>query len=242
MLLSLLLQDAPPRPPGDIGRLEFALGLVDALIWPVVVAVVAVCFRKEIGALAAGVKRIRMGELEADIERVRDEAAATVEQLRDLALVLTAPVASTLAPQTSPPSDYSASLLSPSTAEAVTNANEIKHALIRLGADPQKADSVAWSTLRGVLREGHTDWIRHEILESMTEDEDDSAKKTEARRATRSVKEALDAGGSTADARRDVETLCGRVPPEVEGRILDLEHFDETSALRRTEIAPWNQA
>ena len=240
--LALLLQaddTAPAVASQSMSLLEFTLGLVEALAWPLAVFVTALIFKKQIIDLAQAVRRIRLGQLEADLERVRDEAVATITQLRSLALALASPAASSLPGMISHGSTFSFS--SPPVHERLAQAHAVVEALVSLGIDKFEAETIMLKPIKEHIRSAHIDIVKYIAREYMRSKSSDGTKIDYAslssamdRLKTREV--------SVSETKEVLASLMDGLPPdeEFEARLADLEHFDSTGRIRRPEVAPWS--
>lgn len=222
-----------------IGNLEFILGLVQALAWPIVALVIALIFKNQIRDLVKAIRRIRLGQLEAKIERVKDEAAATISQLRDLALALSAPAAGSLPGFISNRRHY-ISFDAPPVYKRLEQAKKIVEALTKLGVERSEAESMILTPIIQHIRNAHVKWIRDIANEKLSPKVSNSLMEEEQDLPVIDKLKAKEL--SISEVKESLEKRMDKLPKELEERLKDLKHFDETGELRRPSVKPWNDS
>ena len=215
------------------------LDYISTLGWPVAFLVALLVFRKKI---AAGLGRlsslpfskIKIWELEAEVERVQKEAGATIFQLKALALSLSEPVGKILPGILHFPSSHE--FYSTTAAERWNHAHAIYTALIELGAAEHEADKIALAPIRTFLNRAHYEYLKREF------------NKVYNGKIDKDLNELLNVkiiddliGGSIQPdyLRASIEEVWHEMPKEVEERLKDLSHFMDNDEIRRPETHPW---
>lgn len=220
----------------SIHIMEFILGLVQALAWPIAALGIALMFRTQIIDLVKAIRKIRLGKLEAEIEKVRDEAAATISQLRELALALAVPASGTL-PGFISNRRHSISFNAPPVIKRLEQAREIVEALKKLGSDGDEAETMMLTPINEHIRNVHVEWIRDIANEELSPEAKHSV--FEKKQDLPSIDKLEDKEISISEVRDALKKKMNKFPKELEERLKDLEHFDHKRELRRPFVKPW---
>ena len=218
-----------------MGALEFILGLVEALAWPLAILVLVLIFRKRLAELFRAIRRIRLGKLEADLETVKDEAAATIDQLRELAVALAAPAAASLPGHISG-RGHLISFSMPDVYERLKAADDIVEALTKLGVAKEEAEELILPPLRDHVRNAHVAWIRELADEAMSPEETNSLLR---KKQDYPILDKLKSKEATTTETRSELAKMFELTEEIDERLSDVEHFDRTGSLRRPSLPPW---
>lgn len=226
-----------------MNSLEFILGLVQALVWPMMVLILVLLFKSQIINLIKSIRTIRLGKLEAELERIREEAVATIGELRNLALSLSVPVAGIL-PGFIRNRDGTTTFRMSAANKRLEFANEIVKSLIELGVDASEAEVKIMDAMNEHIRLIHIGWI-NDIYNDIKNPNriNDLLISKESFPVIEQLKENKI---SIIDAKNilksDVEKILeepNNLSIELFERLEDLDYFDKNKKLRRPREEPW---
>jgi hypothetical protein len=219
-----------------MGGLSFTLGVIEAVAWPIALATILYAFRKEIRTLGTMVRRLKIGQLEAELECVRDESKKTIEELRKFAILLAKLNGANLPGAISGP--HSVRLRFLPTNEKFLYAKQMVESLIALGVDERHARTVAWNPLIDAIRDGHKTWIKAEtnrICDAGKSRGSLFIKDVD----TPSIDDYIQGRIGFGEMESRLAESLPQVTEELEERLLDLKYFDAKKELRRPDVKPW---
>lgn len=209
--------------------------IVDILAWPAAFIIAILIFKEQITNLFTRVDKFRWGKFEAEMEKVREEALATIEELRRLAVTLAIPIANSLSGFI----EKRASLISsnsPSVNERLKQAKQINDALIDLGTEPSEANEIAFEPSLRHIRRIHISWLQDIVNEIHQPEKINLVRKN----IDEDIFENLNKKAISIDHARTQVEINTAFTDELSEWFKDLEYFDKYNELRRPEIKPWN--
>lgn len=217
--------------------LNFIVGLVDSLAWPIAILVMALIFKQQIISLVKAIRRVRVGQFEAEIEKVKEEAAATITQLQELALALSIPAAESFPGIIESYDGNYSSVYNSSVSDRFQQAKKVIDELVKLGVDRNRAESLILTPINNHVRNAHINWIRGLLNKQLNPESATIITKKEFEfPALDKLKENEI---SVTEAKKELVESLTEIPQEFNERFEDLKYFDETGDLRRPSVPPW---
>lgn len=214
---------------------NIVINLIDVVKWPGLILIFLIMFREQIIDLFKSIKKLQYGSIVAELEKAKDEALATIEQLRDLAVTLAVPIGNSF-PGYITNRVPTTSFYMPSTTERLEEAGKLYESLIKLSIEPNKAREIAVEPIVNHIRDSHIRWLQDTVNEIHQPDKIHLSRKNVHENIFNQLKEK----SITIDEARMKVRNDTQFTDELTEWFNDLQYFDENHMLRRPDIKPWD--